>query len=231
MQCVEELSPEALCDLDEIESLPAFDVPGFPATAFIFTETTTSATACTYSVTVPNLEAYDGVLCYAQSPFGLTTDHTGQAWRGWKEFLDILEIDLSFGLQAGGKVKVLCLGELGVKLDYSSEHGVLKGGSPYQKTTQGGEIGIGFLKRWKGLGGSLEAYRERCGVAPQGGCPTEYLSGAPWKLEPSLYGFGYGRVAGNADLKIGGGAAVLFGAEGYLNVSEVWGFLKYLAGY
>jgi hypothetical protein len=69
MQCVEELSPEALFDLDEIEALPAFDAPDFPAIAFTFTEAeTSSATACTYSVTLVNENPYDGVFCFAQSP-------------------------------------------------------------------------------------------------------------------------------------------------------------------
>lgn len=76
MQCVEELRPEACFDLDEIEALPAFDVPDFmadvPAVAFTFAETvTTSATACTYSVMLVSENPYDGVLCYAQSPLGL----------------------------------------------------------------------------------------------------------------------------------------------------------------
>ncbi|MEK7993142.1 MAG: hypothetical protein AAB403_04990, partial [Planctomycetota bacterium] len=75
MQCVEELSPEALFDLDEIEALPAFDapaiVPDFPAVAFTFAETVTaSATTCTVTVTLVAENPYDGVLCYAQSPFG-----------------------------------------------------------------------------------------------------------------------------------------------------------------
>lgn len=71
MQCVEELSPEALFDLDEIEAVPVFDAPDFPTVAFTFTEAeTSSATACTYSVTVANLEAYNGAIWYAQSPYG-----------------------------------------------------------------------------------------------------------------------------------------------------------------
>jgi hypothetical protein len=80
MQCVEELSPEALFDLDEIEALPSFDVPDFmpdvPAIAFTFTEAgTSSATACTYSATVVSENPYDGVFCFAQSPLGLLTVH------------------------------------------------------------------------------------------------------------------------------------------------------------
>ena len=75
MQCVEELSPEALFDLDEIEALPAFDAPAFPAVAFGFADTVTaSATTCTVTVTLVAENPYDGVLCYAQSPFGLCED-------------------------------------------------------------------------------------------------------------------------------------------------------------
>jgi len=79
MQCVEELSPETCFDLDEIEALPVFDVPDFmpdlPAIAFTFADTvTTSATSCTYSFTLVSENSYDGVFCYAESPFGLCSE-------------------------------------------------------------------------------------------------------------------------------------------------------------
>ena len=72
MNRIEELSPEALFDLDEIEALSAFNSPDFMADAPTFTETeTSSATTCTYSFMLVNENPYDGVFSYAQSPLGL----------------------------------------------------------------------------------------------------------------------------------------------------------------
>ena len=157
MQCVEELSPEALFDLDEIEApvcvrtrtgrLPAFDAPALmpdaPAIAFGFAETaTTSATTCTVSVTLVAENPYDGVLCYAQSPFGLDAfDTTANFFAGAGDVLsfgvtkairnsfpDFYAQDYSSGAYKGGEWTgmgySLALG--GGRLAYA---GAAKGGS------------------------------------------------------------------------------------------------------
>ena len=73
MNHVEELCLEDRFDLDEIESLPAFNVPTF----FTFTEAETfDSTLCTYAITVVNEIPYNGVLCYALSPMGLCGTHS-----------------------------------------------------------------------------------------------------------------------------------------------------------
>jgi len=85
MNHVEELCLEDRFDLDEIESLPAFNVPTF----FTFTEAETSdSTLCTYAITVVNEIPYNGVLCYALSPFGLWTEagHNALGRYGGKKF-------------------------------------------------------------------------------------------------------------------------------------------------
>ena len=81
MNRVEELCMDDLFDLDQIEAVPALDVPDF-----IFTKAETiDTTLCTVSVTVANLKAYNGVFSYAQSPLGLWGEeihHGSEAYGG-----------------------------------------------------------------------------------------------------------------------------------------------------
>jgi len=74
MKCVEKgiekLDLPALDELDWIEVFPVVHEP----TYYAFPESfTTSETTCAVSVTVAEAGTYNGVFCYAQSPWGLAT--------------------------------------------------------------------------------------------------------------------------------------------------------------
>jgi len=68
MQCVEQLDLPAFDELDFIEAFPVVREPA----CYVFPQSVTeSETTCTVTVTYAGPETYNGVFCYAQSPFGL----------------------------------------------------------------------------------------------------------------------------------------------------------------
>jgi len=164
MQCVEELSPETLFDLDEIEALPAFDVPDFmpdfPAIAFTFTEVgTSSATTCTVSVTLVAENPYDGVFCFAQSPFGLCSEGTTEGLIG------------SAGvLEQAGQVRYnynSFVAQLRATGAYSSERDALRAFFNQPGNSTALSRGVADMYRWEqGLNGASRSMANPTATAP-----------------------------------------------------------------
>lgn len=98
----------------------------------------------------------------------------------------------------------------------------------------GEEVSIGIKDI---LGGQLRGYKERCGhpedvahhpITHQkiaGETPRDYLFGVQKQYEP---GYKLGPIGGavGGDIKIEGGAALFYGVEGAVNLSEIWDFFK-----
>ena len=172
-------------DLDEIESLPAFNVPTF----FTFIEAETfDSTLCTYAITVVNEIPYNGVLCYALSPFGL--------WAGWasgepvstgESFVPIWGSgrqainDLSTGHYGWGAVNtVMAVSDLFLVKTVAT--GVSKGA---WKT---GGVAWSTVRKWMGKTGQAEAGQQvHHWAIPRNGWGKDvpdWFKNQPWNLMP-----------------------------------------------
>jgi len=165
----------------------------------------------------------------ARDPMGLATRHGGGLLGKLQEVGDIFEVEVSFGLQ--GKVKA---GFVTAGLDFGTERTRFKGCRLHDSTTMGEEICVGIKNL---LGAQLKRYRKRCGHAEKpvdhplthqrlaGQTPREYLDGSPEQWACGGYILGIGKKTGG-DIKLEAGAALGWGIEGAINLSEAWDFLE-----
>ena len=164
-------------------------------------------------------------------PGGLITRHEEGNWGAIKEFLDIFEAEVSFGAQAGAKVHILG-GVVEGKVDLGTQRTAFEGAALKNSTSQGLKIGATFGEK---IGVALERTKEREGhPAPQvwegaqrlsGESILEYLQWVDWK-DKGMIGISHLSVDEKTDIRFGGGIALLFGFEGYLNLSELYDFAQ-----
>ena len=162
-------------------------------------------------------------------PGGLITRHEKSNWGTFSEFLDIFEAEGSFGVQAGAKVHILG-GVVKGRVDLGTQRIAFEGAGLEDSTTQGLKLGATFGEK---IGITLERVKEREGhPAPQvwaggqrlsGESIIEYLQLVDWE-DKGIVGISHLSADEEADIRLGGGVALLFGFEGYLNLSELYDF-------
>lgn len=146
-----------------------------------------------------------------------------------KEVGDIFEGEVSFGLQAKLKAGV---GSVGI--DFGTERSAIEGSQVKKTTTQGLELSVGVKNL---LGGSVGGKAERSGH-PQmqeynpftgqrvrGESISEYMRG--YEAQPTG-GWSIGPIGqkDGGDVKVEVGAALIFGVEVRVNLTEAYDFIQ-----